>query len=379
MIKKLLLISFALLLTACGADDNAEPPAELVEFKSSLSVEEMWSLSIGDGVQQQFLKLYPLMLKDTLVIADRSGLVSKINKQTGKLIWQVDLDIILSAGVGGNENQLFVTSRDGQLIALDSEGKELWKQNLSSEVLVSPVVVESKVIVRSVDGAISALNITTGETEWLYERNVPALSLRGNSPMIVNQNAVYVGLDNGRLLVLDADDGRVLLDIAIATAQGRSELERMVDLDGQAKLQNGVLYIASFQGRIVAIDITRGQLLWSRKISSYSGVELNGNSVFAADERDHIWAYDRSNGATLWKQEKMTARKITRPTAIGDTVVVGDYEGYLHFLSAFDGHFVARIKVDSSGFVVEPQVQDGVLYAITRAGLLSAYQIKPMP
>ena len=375
MIKKLCLIGFVLLLSACGAEDNAEPPADLVEFKSSLPVEELWSVSIGDGVQQQFLKLYPLMLKDSLVVADRSGRVSRVDMSTGKILWQTDLDTILSAGVGGNEGRLFVASRDGQLMALDGQGKLLWKQDISSEVLAPPALSGNTVLVRSVDGMITALDARTGKISWLYERNVPALSLRGNSPMIVSQNAVYIGLDNGRLLVLDVENGRSLLDVAIATPEGRSELERMVDLDGQAKLVDGVLYIASYQGRLVAIDIRRGQLLWSRKLSTYTGVELNASSVFSSDERDHIWAFDRSNGATLWKQEKLHARRITRPVVVGNTLVVGDYQGYLHFMSIFDGHFVARVQADESGFIVEPLVWQNRLYVLTRGGTLFAYQI----
>jgi outer membrane protein assembly factor BamB len=376
MIKFFFLSFLTVSLYACGGSaDNSEPPAELIDFEATAEVDELWNASIGSGDDQQYLKLYPLMLDDRLIVANRQGEVVAIDLETGDEIWKVELDVVLSGGVGGNAEHHFITTRDGEIIALDGKGKISWREKLSTEVLVPPVVVDKVIVVRSLDGQITGLDLNTGKLNWLYKRDVPALSLRGNNRPVVDQGRIYNGLDNGRMAVLNAKDGRVLYDVAVAIPKGRSELERMVDIDGDAKLSSGVLYIASYQGRVVAIDVRKGQLIWSRKLSTSTGVEVDGSTLFSTDERDHIWALDSNNGATLWKQEKLKARKLTRPVEMGDTIVVGDFEGYLHWISKYDGHFVARVEVDSDGILVPPIVKNNRLYVVSRGGDVAAYKL----
>jgi outer membrane protein assembly factor BamB len=376
MMTRLLSIVLLLLLAACGSEkDNSEPPAELVDFQPGIQPEKLWDVSIGDGVQQQYLKLYPLLLEGRLIVADRSGDVRAINTENGDEIWHVDVEAVVTGGVGGDADSHLVTTRDGEVISLDRDGKVSWRRQVSSEVLVPAVLADDKVIIRSVDGQIKALSVTSGEQQWVYKRDVPALSLRGNSSPLIDQGRVYAGLDNGRLVILAVDDGRVLFDVAVAAPSGRSELERMVDIDGDAVLQDSILYMASYQGRVVAIDVRRGQLLWTRNMSTSSGVSVTDGNLFSADAADHIWALDKNNGATLWKQDKLKARQITRPVAMGEWVLVGDYEGYLHWLSQFDGHFVARVQMDDAGILVPPLVQNDRVYVLSREGELAAYRI----
>jgi outer membrane protein assembly factor BamB len=242
-------------------------------------------------------------------------------------------------------------------------------------VLTPPVLTDHHIIVRGVDGSITALTTNTGDQAWTFKRDVPALSLRGTSQPIISFGRIYTGLDNGRLVVLDAKDGRTLFDVAVTVPTGRTELERIVDIDGQAVLRDGVLYMASYQGRVVAIDVRRGQLSWARKMSIVSGVELSGSYLFTSDERDHIWALDKNNGATIWKQEKLQAREITLPVAMQEALVVADDQGYLHWLSQYDGHFMARILVDDSGIIVPPVVQGDRVYIQDRDGTVSAFQL----
>lgn len=365
-------------LVACGDKDNSEPPADLVDFDASVKVKELWDVSIGSGESQQYLKLYPLLLADRLIAADRDGEVSAVNAETGKIIWRTDLDVTISGGVGGNADYHFVATRDGEIIALNAAGEMIWRQKISSESLVPPVVASDRVIVRGVDGSVVALSIKDGKQLWIYSRDVPALSLRGNSVPIVDDLRVYVGLDNGRLVALDIGDGHSLFDVPVAASSGRSEIERLNDVDGESLLDKNLLYIASYQGRVITIDVRRGQLLWTRKISTYTGVDAGATSLFISDDRDHIWAMDRDNGATMWKQEKLQARQLTRPSVMGDYIVVGDYDGYLHWMSQFDGHFVARVHVDSDGILVPPLVKDDRVYVMTRSGDLVAYQLKEL-
>ena len=376
MIKQLSLIFLLTTLYACGGSDNSEPPAELVDFEASVEIEELWNISVGDGDKRQYLKLYPLMLEERLIVADRNGDVIAVDLEQGKTVWEVDLKVVLSGGVGGNEQHHLVTTRDGEIISLDASGKIVWREQISSEVLVPPVIVNNVVVIRSIDGQITGLDVNTGKQNWIYNREVPDLTLRGNSRPVVNQNYVYTGLDNGRMTALDSNDGNVLYDVVVAIPEGRSELERMVDIDGDAQLNDNVLYMASFQGRVVAIDVRKGQQLWSRKLSSSTGVDVDASSLFISDSQDHVWAMDKNNGATLWKQEKLQARKLTRPVVMDDMLVVGDYEGYLHWLSKYDGHFMARVDTDNEGFLVPPVLKDDRLYVISRDGNLSVFRIK---
>lgn len=373
MYRFLFICLAAVILNACGDTDNSEPPAELTEFETELNVNELWRANIGEGVEQQYLKLYPLLLNDKIITVDRSGKVSAFDKKTGDSLWHTELDIVVSGGVGGDRHNLVVTGRNGHVILLDGDGKLLWKVDATSEVLMPAQIAAELVILRSVDGRISALDLEDGKEKWSFRRDVPALSLRGNSQSIIQSGYIFTGLDNGRLIVLDLLDGHTIFDIPVSSPSGRSELERMVDIDGHAVIDDDTLYISSYQGRVVALNIRRGQLNWSRKLSSHSGVEYSSSAVYLSDDRDHVWALDAKNGATLWKQDKLQARKLTRPVKFKNALVVADFEGYLHWLSPFDGRFMARVNADDSGILIDPVVENGVLYTVTRDGELIAY------
>lgn len=374
-LRALLLAMLAVLIIACGDTDNTEPPAELVEFEPSLQVERLWQVNTGDGAGQLYLKLSPLITDDKIVVTDRHGEVSAYEPQSGKRLWKTELDMPVSGGVGGDADHLVVAGTNGHVVMLDAAGNVSWSVDASSEVLTPAQIAAGLVVIRSVDGRISALRLKDGSEQWSFKRDVPALSLRGNSVPIITQGYIFAGLDNGRLVTLDLLSGKTIFDIAIATPSGRSELERLVDIDGHSVIEGDTLYMASYQGKVISLDVRRGQLNWSRPFSSFSGVELSASTLLSADERDHIWALDASNGATLWKQDKLQARQVTRPVAMGNTLLVADFEGYLHWLSPFDGRFLARVQTDDAGVIVAPQVYNNTAYVLSREGELSAYRI----
>lgn len=376
----ILLIS-VLIISACADDSNVDEPTELVPFTSKYYLDVSWHKSSGAGVEEQYLFLHPLILKEIAVTVSRDGELNIIGLKSGEFEEDIQLDSIISAGVGGNEDVWLLATRDAHVIAVDAKSRsERWRTRVPSEVLVRPVIYKDTVIVRTIDGKILSLNIDSGKIRWQYQRAIPDLTLRGTSEPVIARGKIFVGLADGRLIAISPDNGEVLWDVALTVPAGRSEIQRLVDIDGDAELYGRVLYAASFQGRVAAIDVDRGQFLWARDFSTHTGVILDEKVLYSSDENGHIWALDRLNGATLWKQEKLAYRKLTRPTIIGDYLAVGDFEGYVHLLSRYDGHFIARYQLGQyddlgwdlgTGIIVPPIVfRDDRLVVVTRGGIV---------
>ena len=377
---------FALLLavlfvSACADDDNLEQPAELVPFYSKHYLDVSWHASTGAGAEEQYVFLHPLILKDIAVTASRNGVLNIISLKTGNFEEDIELDTVISAGVGGNEDVWLLATRDAYVIAVDGKNRvELWRTRVSSEVLAKPVLYKDTVVVRTVDGKILSLDLQNGKIRWQYQRAIPDLTLRGTSEPVIARDRIFAGLADGRLIAISPEDGAVIWDIALATPTGRSEIQRLIDIDGDAELYGRVLYAASFQGRIAAIDVERGQFLWARDFSTHTGVILDEKVLYSSDDKGNVWALDRLNGATIWKQEKLAYRKLTRPTIIGDYLAVGDFEGYVHLLSRYDGHFIARYQLGQfdhlgwelgTGIIVPPIVKGkDRLVVVTRGGIV---------
>ncbi len=377
---------FALLLavlfvSACADDDNLDQPAELVPFYSKHYLDVSWHASTGAGAEEQYVFLHPLILKDIAVTASRNGVLNIISLKTGDFEEDIELDTVISAGVGGNEDVWLLATRDAYVIAVDGKNRvELWRTRVSSEVLAKPVLYKDTVVVRTVDGKILSLDLQNGKIRWQYQRAIPDLTLRGTSEPVIARDRIFAGLADGRLIAISPEDGAVIWDIALATPTGRSEIQRLIDIDGDAELYGRVLYAASFQGRIAAIDVERGQFLWARDFSTHTGVILDEKVLYSSDDKGNVWALDRLNGATIWKQEKLAYRKLTRPTIIGDYLAVGDFEGYVHLLSRYDGHFIARYQLGQfdhlgwelgTGIIVPPIVKGkDRLVVVTRGGIV---------
>lgn len=377
----IVLLVSVLFISACADDDNLDQPTELLPFYSKYYLDVSWHKSSGAGAEEQYLFLHPLILKEIAVTTSRDGELNIIGLKSGDFEEDIQLDSIISAGVGGNEDVWLVATRDAHVIAVDAKSRrERWRTRVPSEVLVRPVIYEDTVIVRTIDGKILSLNIDSGKIRWQYQRAIPDLTLRGTSEPVIARGKIFVGLADGRLIAISPNNGEVIWDVALSVPAGRSEIQRLVDIDGDAELYGRVLYAASFQGRVAAIDVDRGQFLWARDFSTHTGVILDEKVLYSSDENGHIWALDRLNGATIWKQEKLAHRKLTRPTIIGDYLAVGDFEGYVHLLSRYDGHFIARYQLGQfddlgwelgTGIIVPPIVfGNDRLVVVTRGGIV---------
>jgi len=369
------------LLSGCslfGAKDNLQPPASLKSFDKRVDLHALWSHSTGDGTDKQLLQLVPSVSEQRVYAADRNGSVWAFELDSGKVIWHQKTGIALSAGPGANEGLVLVGSSEGKLVALDAgNGKSHWRDDVPSEILSVPRVYEGVVIVQTVDGAISAMDADSGKQLWIYDRTVPILTLRGTSTPVVEDGVVIAGFANGKIVALDVMTGRELWEAAVTVPHGRTELQRMVDIDARAVVKDGVLYVCSYQGRLVAISLQDGHMLWNREMSSYAGIAADRSEVFVSDTESDVWALDRHNGGTLWKQAELSHRSLTRPAVIDDYVVVGDYAGYIHLLSRTDGSVAGRIRVDSDGIQAAPvALPDDRLLVLGAGGKLALYQLR---
>ncbi|BAP57663.1 beta-barrel assembly machine subunit BamB [Thioploca ingrica] len=379
MFKYLLLSFLGIGLSGCSifsGKDNTEPPAPLVNFSPTLTLKTVWTARTGSNVSQDYLRIGPTFHDEQLLITSPQGQVQALNFKEGNRIWTQQLEVPISSSAGVGENLILVGSHKGDVVALSAtDGKEIWRTQVSSEVLVPPQISQGVVVVRTADGKLFGLTSQNGKQLWVYERStVPLLTLRGTSTPLVVNDLIIAGFDNGKLAALELHTGKVLWEAPIAVPSGRTELERMVDIDADPLLANKVIYVSSYQGRTVAIDLLQGKLLWERDIFSYVGLGIDDHALYVTDTKSHIWALDRNTGASLWKQTQLQARGLTAPVSIGDYVVVGDKEGYLHWLQRDNGQFAARYRLSHYRILVPPLVVGDTLVAYDSRGQLVVLQ-----
>ena len=381
-----LLLTSAALLAGCSSmswmtdwfsgSSKEEPPAELVEFTPTIEVRTLWQEDVGAGRDKQLVNLAVEVRDGRVLAADRDGLVEALDAATGKTLWKVETKLPLSAGPGAGDEVVVLGTSDGELVGLDpASGAEIWRQRASSEVLAVPRVWGGTVIARSIDGTLMALEADSGERRWVYQLPVPTLTLRGSSAPVIDSGLVIGGFASGKLAALDIDSGRLVWETSVTAPSGRSELERMVDIDADPVLYDGVLYVGTYQGDLAAVGEATGGVLWRRDLSCYAGLSVDWRSVYVTDSNDVVWAIDPRNGAAVWKQDRMQRRRLSAPAVVDDYLVVGDYEGYVHWLSKDDGEFVARTRVGSAPISTKPRVVDEVVYVYGDAGNLAALTV----
>jgi outer membrane protein assembly factor BamB len=359
-----------------GDEDNAEPPAQLEEFTATVSLKPLWSTRIGSGTEGQFVNLVPTVEGRYLLLADRDGRVVALAADTGKELWETKTDRLISAGPGAGEDLVLVGTSNAEVLALSIlDGTVLWEAQVSSEVLSVPQIDRGVVVVQTADGHVAGLSAEDGQQLWTYDRTVPVLTLRGTSTPAVEGGVIIAGFASGKVAAISVEKGFVAWETSVAVPQGRSELERMVDVDDNPVIVGAAVYVGSYQGRVAVIDIQNGNLGWTRDLSSYAGLGVDFAQVYVTDADSDIWALTRSDGNSVWKQDKLHNRAVTAPEPFSNYVAVGDFEGYLHLLSRYDGHFVGRIKVDGKGISARPLAVNGVLYVYGNGGTIAAYTL----
>jgi outer membrane protein assembly factor BamB len=396
------IVPLLLVLSACSSSiDPIEPPAALTTIASpELRVIHQWSTQLGKGSGRQYLKLEPLVDGERIFIANQKGEVASYAVKDGNRLWQVESDAVINAGPGEGQDMLLFGG-DAEVIALDKQdGSVRWRTPVSSEVLSVPQRLGDTVVAHCVDGNVVALDATSGKVRWQHRETVPNLSLRGSAEPVLLADAVLVGTANGKVVALSLDDGRLIWETAIAEPRGRSDLERMVDVDGRIAVgKEGVVYASSYQGSLSAIALTSGRLLWNRDIASSTGIVLDRNNLYVTDLGGDVWAISRRNGGTMWKQTALHQRALTAPVQQGKYLIVGDYDGYLHWLNKEDGSIVARSRIQTENeywplnppggefpgnyykedraVLLPPAVEGLEVYGLDKRGVLDAFHVSP--
>lgn len=383
--RRLLLLFSVFVLGGCGTfmdptewmgSADVVEPSELIDLTNEIDPQMVWSRDTGVGTDEQHLKLVPKVVGDTLYVADGEGRIQALATADGGTRWKVDLEAPVSGGPGAGDGLVLLGTSDAEVIALSStDGSERWRTQVSSEVLSVPAIFNGVVVVHTIDGKLFGLEATNGNERWRYEREVPVLTLRGSGSPVVAGGAVFVGIAGGKLLALRADNGNLVWESSVTVPSGRSELQRLADIDGDPIVFGGGVFVATYQGDVAAVEQASGRVAWRRKLSSYSGMAADRQGLFVADDDGVVWGLDIRSGNAVWSQDSLKHRKLSKVVVLGDLVVVGDFEGYLHWLDRLDGKMVARTRVGSAAITSGVEVADGVLYVQGDGGELQAIRM----
>ena len=369
-----------LLLNGCSwirswGDDDPDAPAELVEFKATLKVAQVWSTKVGKGLDKAGRQLRPVYSSGFLYAADHKGLLMAIDADSGRQQWSIKTKLPFTGGPGISNTLLLMGTQNGEVFAFDaSTGTQLWSATVSSEVLAAPSEAAGIVIVRCIDGRVFGLDADTGQRLWVYDHDVPLLTLRGNAPPLLWAGVVYIGYDGGQVVALRLDDGTLMWEQSLVTTEGRTELDRLSDIDGQMVIIASDLLVSSYKNRLASLAADSGRLLWFKNVSAATGVVVNRTNLAVSDKDGNVWLLDRRNGAESWKHNQLLRRGLTRPVFYGSFVVVGDQDGYLHWINISNGEFAAREKVGGKGFSGPPLVVGNTLFVLTNKGELAAFR-----
>ena len=401
-----IVVSF-LFLAGCGSSPSSVlPPVELTPLTNNINLSRQWIFTAGEGVSDHYLKLKPVFNNDIGYVVDYKGLLKSFKVKSGKQLWQVNLDLPVSGGLTYLNGKLFLGTSKGVVVALDvnhkdvmeSGAKIIWQAQLSSEVLARPAVAKGIVVVKTIDGRVYGLKVRNGQQKWIYDRSVPRLTLRGSGTPVISNDVVITSSDSGKLTALSLRQGKLLWETTISVAKGGNQLERVIDIDTDPVVLKDVVYVAGYQGQVAAVKLGSGQIIWSRDFSSYSGLSVDAYRVYITDSNGQIWALNRYNGSTIWRQDILLRRQLSPPELHEKYLVVGDFDGYLHWFNRDDGKLVARKKMNSSDIIlddeeetdrelslqfskwynilVKPMLVNNILLSIDRVGHLEAFKIE---
>lgn len=394
------LVLLAVAMTGCGTikgwfsdtkKENIEPPTPLAEnFTSSIPVQKVWSERIGKGAEQTGARMAPAYADGKLYAASTTGVIAAYDAATGKTLWSKQFgsrrgflihrgpnSVRWGGGPSVDGDIVVVGTLEGTVQAFAAgDGADRWTAQLTSEVIAPPAIGGGMVYVRTNDGHIVGLDRGDGSRKWVYDRStVPLLSLRGNSAPVFVDGVVYAGEDNGKVIALRANDGALLWEQVLSLGEGRTEIDRLQDVDGQISVTDNIVYAAGYKGQTAALVAQTGRPVWTHEVASYAGVALSASQIYLADADANVYALDLRNGSSQWKQDALKYRWLGEPAVQGDAVVIGDLEGWVHWLSISDGKLLARERVSKAPIQAAPVVVGDMVYVETIYGDIAAYRV----
>ena len=363
-----------------GGDEEVNPPAELMEISSEVRLSRIWSVDVGNGQGDNYTEITPVIEGNRIYAASENGSVLAVDLDSGDVIWRNRLDDVqLTGGVGAGGGLVVVGSRDAEVLALDqSTGDIVWVSGVTSEVVSQPIANDDIVVVQTVDDKVAALNNDGGERRWIYESTQPPLTLRGTSrPIFTPADTVVAGFSNGTLVSVSASDGVWRWEERVAVPEGRYDIDRVIDIDGDLVLDGDRILASSYQGNLIALDVVTGRIVWGlQDASSYHGLTQGFGNLYYCSDKSHVVAVRDNSEDIIWTNEDLQYRAITAPTAINNYIAVADFEGYVHLLSQIDGRIVGRTQVDSDGVRANLLAYQGWLITYGNSGTLAAYSLQ---
>ncbi len=373
-------LAAVLIAAGCSKDKDVEPPAALLKFKGTLPVKKLWGDNVGGGKKQVKLRLGlgPALADGVVFAASHKGEVLAVTLETGKQVWVKKLKLPLSAGPAAGSGMVILGSSKGTVIALDAaNGRERWRVHVNSELLSAPAISEKVVVLRSVDGRLHGLDSASGKELWQVEQQVPRLSLRGTATPIIAKELAISGFDNGKVMAVSLTTGDTVWDTALASPHGRTELDRLVDIDSAVRVVGDDVFAAGFQGRTAMMALDSGQIWWAHDMSSYRGLTADGENLFVTQSDGAVVALHDRDGSELWRNEDIKRRGLSTPVETSTAVAVADYQGYVHWLDKKTGYLVARIRVSKFRVSNPPVAVDDTVVVMDDDGKMAAFRADP--
>ena len=387
-----LLVLFALgsVLSACAgfsaaslnplgwfSDDEIDIPTPLVTIPVEATLIRQWSVNVGNGQGSNYTEITPSIDGGVIYAASEDGVLVAIEISTGNTLWRTRVEGVITGGVGSGEGLVMIATESAEVIVLDqADGTFKWQQAVSSEVLSAPQTNGDVVVAQTVDDKLVALDFDDGEQRWIYETTQPALTLRGSSKPVIAADAVIAGFSNGTLVAVSAEDGVYLWEERVAVPEGEYDIDRVIDVDGDLLLDGGRILAASYQGNLMAFEVTSGRIVWGMEASSYHGMAQGFGNIYYCDDQSQVFAIRDNSEDIVWGNSDLLNREITAPTVVGNYIAVADYDGYVHLLSQIDGRIVGRIQADNDGVRANLLANNGRLYVFGNSGRLTAYQLQ---
>jgi outer membrane protein assembly factor BamB len=363
-------------VTACSSDKDKVVATPLPVVQNPTALKMTWHGRTGNGTNKSISNFAPALVDGTLYTVSQNGTVMAYDAKNGHVLWKQTLKTKISSAPTVGDDKLFVNDGKAELVALNaSTGAKLYSVALPNQSFAAPAYDNGTVVVKTVDETLAAFNAADGSKVWSYEGNAPNMILQGGSSPIIDDGIVIFGSNDGQVTLVTLDKGQLLWQRQVVEPNGVSDIARMVDIDANPLISNNVIYVASYQGEIVALDKFKAQPIWKHRLSTRSGLVLSGSSLFVTDSHGRVWAFDAASGKVLWKQNQLHGRTLTAPVILGNDIVVADDQGNIHWLSQTDGHFIARVQLDKEGIASAPVASNNMVYVMSNKGDVAAYQL----